>query len=176
MQKTKKLKHENITISRFLALTVLLGFGFFLTLPQILPRGNSDSDFSLVIELDRVMDPSIISKTDPYTVPRAAAPSDFMSRWNTSLTSDGSSNADQIRLPLESSGTYDFIVDWGDGASNHIVSANYSNAVHTYASKGEYTLNISGTLTGWRLNDGGDVWKLLDIGKIDTGMRKDDLK
>ena len=46
----------------------------------------------------------------------------FISLWNTTLTSTGSSENNQVRLPLESDGTYDFIVDWGDGERNTITS------------------------------------------------------
>jgi hypothetical protein len=42
----------------------------------------------------------------------------FISMWNTSLSGD--SNSTQITLPLVSSGTYDFIVNWGDGTNNSI--------------------------------------------------------
>ena len=39
----------------------------------------------------------------------------FISEWNTTLTSSGSSANDTIKLPLELGGTYGFAVDWGDG-------------------------------------------------------------
>ena len=134
MQKKKKLNYENFTVSRFWVITLLLGIGFLLVLPQTLPRGNSDFEADTV--LDRVREPSIISKNDIYRAPVAATPTDFVSRWDTTLTSSGSSIADQIRLPLEDSGTYNFMVDWGDGTSAHIITSNYSAAIHTYASAG----------------------------------------
>ena len=44
----------------------------------------------------------------------------FISTWNTSATSDGSSNSTSVALPLESGGSYDFIVYWCDGTDmNH---------------------------------------------------------
>ncbi len=42
-----------------------------------------------------------------------SAETGFVSVWNTSKTSMGSSNATQITLPLESSGVYNFNIDWG---------------------------------------------------------------
>ena len=44
----------------------------------------------------------------------------FESTWNTTNTSFGSSLANQIQLPLEITGTYNFFVDWGDGNSDNI--------------------------------------------------------
>jgi hypothetical protein len=79
----------------------------------------------------------------------------FVSQWDTTLTSSGSSNSSQIRLPLIF-GTHDFTVDWGDGTSDTITSWNQAEVTHTYASEGIYTVAIDGTLVGWRFNDGGD--------------------
>ena len=41
----------------------------------------------------------------------------FISIWNTSKTSSGSTDEYHVRLPLVSSGIYDFLVDWGDEGS-----------------------------------------------------------
>ncbi|MFX1238575.1 MAG: BspA family leucine-rich repeat surface protein, partial [Promethearchaeota archaeon] len=87
----------------------------------------------------------------------------FLSTWNTSLTSTGSSNSNQVSLPLESGGTYDFIVFWGDESSDVITSWDDPKATHDYSSEGMYTINITGTIVGWRFNNGGDRLKLLDI-------------
>ena len=48
----------------------------------------------------------------------------FISRWDTTITSTGSSTNNQIKLPLESTGTYKFLIDWGDGFINTISSYN----------------------------------------------------
>lgn len=87
----------------------------------------------------------------------------FISRWNTTLTSYGSSDTNQIKFPLESSGNYDFSVDWGDGTSDTITSWNQSEVVHTYSLEGVYTINITGQITGWKFNNEGDRLKLLEI-------------
>ncbi|MFA5743377.1 MAG: BspA family leucine-rich repeat surface protein, partial [Candidatus Nanoarchaeia archaeon] len=71
----------------------------------------------------------------------------FVSTWNTSES--GVSNSTQITLPLSSSGTYDFIVDWGDESSSIIQTYNSENITHTYASEGIYNVTISGTIIGW---------------------------
>ena len=68
--------------------------------------------------------------------------SSFVSNWNTANTSGGSSTSTQIQLPLESSGTYNFVVDWGDGNTDTITAWNQAETLHTYASSGTYTITI----------------------------------
>ncbi len=89
----------------------------------------------------------------------------FESSWDTLNTSAGSSNDDQIRLPLESDGVYDFVVSWGDGTSDVITSWDQVEATHTYPFTGNVTIRISGTLKGWRFNDSGDRLKILDVSR-----------
>jgi surface protein len=86
---------------------------------------------------------------------------DFVSTWNTSES--GTSNNLQITLPLESTGNYNFNIDWGDGNDNTITTWNEATVTHTYNSSGNYTLAISGILEGWRFNAGGDKNKLSNI-------------
>jgi small-conductance mechanosensitive channel len=73
----------------------------------------------------------------------------FVSYWSTYNTS-GSSGANQIKLPLTSTGIYSFIVDWGDGSSNKITSWNQTETTHT-SSPDTYKVTITGVLTGWVL-------------------------
>lgn len=55
-----------------------------------------------------------------------------------------------VTLPLRSGASYEFTVDWGDGSSQQIVTADTSpNRVHTYASAGTYDIRIIGLLSGW---------------------------
>ncbi|MHA1719472.1 MAG: BspA family leucine-rich repeat surface protein [Promethearchaeota archaeon] len=95
--------------------------------------------------------------------PKPNAVNDFISVWNTSKTSSGSSNADQIKLPLHSSGNYNFIVNWGDGNSNTITDSAQIEVTHTYTTPGQYTLIITGLLSGWCFNNGGDKLKIVEI-------------
>jgi surface protein len=87
----------------------------------------------------------------------------FYSTWDTTATSDGSSASDQVSLPLESDGTYDFTVYWGDGSSEEITAWDQAEVTHTYAEAGTYKILISGTISGWRFNNGGDKLKLSEI-------------
>ncbi|MGE8342849.1 MAG: hypothetical protein ACN6OI_17610 [Flavobacterium sp.] len=56
----------------------------------------------------------------------------FVSTWRTSNTSTGSSAATQVKLPLVSSGTYNFIIDWGDGNTNTITTWNQAQVILMY--------------------------------------------
>ena len=94
----------------------------------------------------------------------------FISTWKTDNLSNSSSGADQITLPLESTGTYQFIVDWGDGSFNAITDVNDPNKTHTYASPGTYTLKIYGTITGFSFAYQGDKLKILNISQF-GGLR-----
>jgi hypothetical protein len=80
--------------------------------------------------------------------------SDFVMIWNPPLGGTG--------LPLVEGGTYDFVVDWGDGTSGHVTSADDPDARHSYPtpndpnviwdeslSKVSYGVRVSGTLRGW---------------------------
>lgn len=91
--------------------------------------------------------------------------SPFISTWDTSLTSSGSSDSSTISLPLVSSGTYDFNVSWGDGNTNLVTTYNSTNATHTYATPDNYTISINGTINGWSFENAGvsDSKKILDI-------------
>ncbi len=92
----------------------------------------------------------------------ASDPNEFISVWNT--TKPGSTNSNQIHLPLQSSGTYNFIVNWGDGSNDTITVWNQAAVTHTYTSGGVYTINITGTIIGWRFGVSvGDQLKILEI-------------
>ena len=56
-------------------------------------------------------------------------------------------------LPLDTTGTYDFYINWGDGSAvNHITSYGQAETAHLYPSKGTYKVNITGTFKGWVYN------------------------
>ncbi len=93
----------------------------------------------------------------------AAISNAFVSRWDTTLTSYGSSSSDQVSLPLEITGNYDFTVDWGDSTSDNITSYNQAEVTHTYASAGIYTITITGVLSGWSFNNDGDRLKIIEV-------------
>jgi surface protein len=98
-------------------------------------------------------------------------PQTFVSVWDTSRTSTGSSTATQIRLPLNSAGSYNFIVEWGDGSTDRIRTWNQAEVTHTYATAGVYQLTITGTIQGFGFVNAGDRLKLLSIFRWGTGFR-----
>jgi surface protein len=91
-----------------------------------------------------------------YTLP-------FISSWNTSNVSGGSSASNQIQLPLVSTGNYNFIVYWGDGTSDTITTWNQAETLHTYATSGTYTITLQGTIEGFVFGLAGDCEKILTI-------------
>jgi surface protein len=66
-------------------------------------------------------------------------------------------------LPLVSTGSYNFIVNWGDNNKNTITSYNQSEITYTYSTTGTYTICIYGMCRGWAFNNTGDCLKLIDI-------------
>jgi surface protein len=87
----------------------------------------------------------------------------FISSWNTTNTSGGSSASNQIQLPLVSGGTYNFIVDWGDGSQDTITTWNQAETLHTYTTSGIYSISLTGTIEGFVFGGNGDILKILSI-------------
>jgi surface protein len=83
--------------------------------------------------------------------------------FQVNTTNLGVSDAQSFALPLVATGTYNFTVAWGDGSSSAITAYNQPEIVHTYATGGTYTLEVTGTLTGWVFDGGGDRRKLLEV-------------
>ena len=83
-------------------------------------------------------------------------PPTFRSIWRTT------SSNETIYLPLESTGTYSFNIDWGDGFTDTIFS--YTSNSHTYTNAGNYTVAITGTIEGWNFyNVPGSELNLMEI-------------
>lgn len=88
-----------------------------------------------------------LNVTYSYEIDIAGFENPFISIW------EPDSFDNKIGLPLMSSGTYDFIVDWGDGSFNRIQAFDDPNNTHTYASLGTYTVKIYGICVGWNFNN-----------------------
>jgi len=72
----------------------------------------------------------------------------FISTWKTDNVLGGSTASTVVKLPLESTGTYNFNVDWGDGSPlENITTA--SSGSHTYSFAGTYTISITGIIIGF---------------------------
>jgi hypothetical protein len=56
----------------------------------------------------------------------------------------------EVRLPLLKTGTYDFIVNWGDGsAPQRVTNADLRGAHHAYSKYDEFEVTITGHCDGW---------------------------
>ena len=131
---------------------------------------NMNDQFDLNLQnypdLSKNNDPSEshITNWEPRGInPNVVDPAAFVSYWNTSLTSSGSSSSNQIKLPLMSHGTYNFTVYWGDGLSNTITTYNDLAVTHSYSTSGVYNITITGTVIDWRFVNIGDRLKLMEI-------------
>ena len=87
----------------------------------------------------------------------------FVSTWKTDNLSSGSSTATQVKLPLVSTGSYNFVVEWGDGTQSTITAWNQAQATKTYTVAGTYQITIKGKCIGWVFNNNGDILKILSV-------------
>lgn len=71
---------------------------------------------------------------------------EFISAWRTTTSFE------PITLPLVSTGSYSFTVDWGDGNTDVITSWNQVEVTHTYEIPSNYIVTISGIIEGWSFN------------------------
>lgn len=94
----------------------------------------------------------------------SSASTSFITTWRTNAEAIGfngysnNTNPNQITLPLSSTGTFDFLVDWGDGNNDTITAHNQPETTHTYSVPGEYEVTMTGTIDGF-----GQEW----IGMLD---------
>jgi surface protein len=104
----------------------------------------------------------LLEKNDVVDLSQTA-PNQFVFTIDTENTSSGSSLNTQFMMPLVSGGSYNAVVNWGDGSSDTITSYNQQEVTHTYTSPGQYEISIEGTLQGWQFNNAGDKLKMLDV-------------
>lgn len=79
----------------------------------------------------------------------------------------------QFRLPLVVTGTYRFVVSWGDGNKNVITSWNQPEVTHLYTNHGVYPITITGVCLGWAFANGGDRLKLTGVTQWGESVRFD---
>ena len=66
----------------------------------------------------------------------------FVSVWDTTITANGGTDANTIKLPIATTDMFYLSVDWGDGTVNN------SNT-HTYESPGIKIVRIKGEIRMW---------------------------
>ena len=82
----------------------------------------------------------------------------FNSIWDTEQS--GVSTSNQVTIPTNSTYTYNYTVDWGDGLSDTNVAGDIT---HTYVIAGKYTISISGDFPSIYFNNSGDKNKIIEI-------------
>lgn len=87
-----------------------------------------------------------LNATYSYVIDPAGLLNPFITVWDTEAATPAAAT---VELPLVSTGTYDFIVDWGDGNFDRIQVWNDSAVTHVYDTAGIYTVKIYGTCEGW---------------------------
>ena len=88
----------------------------------------------------------------------------FVTTWRTDKTRrKGSSDKNQISLPLVKDGEYSFAVEWGDGNLDEINAWDDPNVVHTYEKAGLYKVQISGKITDWSFSESADSYKIIEV-------------
>ena len=93
--------------------------------------------------------------TREYTITvTRTSPDDFVTTWRTS------GDNESITIPTTGTG-YNYTVDWGDGTAMSIGVT--TDAIHTYATQGNYEVRISGTFPRIYFNDAGDKDKIIAI-------------
>jgi len=101
---------------------------------------------------------SIIPLTHGLWKPNGFAPMNI----TVDTTNTGSASTHFI-LPLHISGTYNFIIEWGDSSSDTITTYNDAALDHTYSTGGVKNISISGICSHIYFNNTGDKLKLTNI-------------
>jgi len=73
------------------------------------------------------------------------------------------SNGETLTIPARNVGTYNAVVDWGDGSTSTVTTYNDADLVHVYTTAGVYEVQISGVFPAIHFNNVGDKLKLLRI-------------
>ena len=75
-------------------------------------------------------------------------------------TGSSGSASDTFVLPLIDDGTINFTVDWGDDNTDTITAYDQAEITHDYGADGTYTIQMSGTIRGFRFGGTGDRRKM----------------
>jgi surface protein len=144
MKESFKKKPKLIKFTGIFIILLIMGF---LRMPNVINHRTNQDKSQIVVTW------KILASSDPDA---------FLSVWNT--TKLGVSDSNQVKLPLQEGGYYNFQVDWGDGSPHDIITAwNSVATTHSYTASGVYLINITGDIEGWQFNNGGDKLKIIQI-------------
>ena len=97
------------------------------------------------------------------THPIADDKNTFISTWRTWYIYDTEKQSPNTDIALDFFGTYNFVVDWGDGTVVKYSGNGSLSLSHTYASLGTYTIRMSKKIPNFYNLTDGDSPKLLKI-------------
>ena len=110
----------------------------------------------------------VVSSTSPYLsfVPtsfKSGAIEAFISVWATTGTFE------TITIPCQNVGTFNAVIDWGDGTPTSTITAyNDADLAHEYSDIGEHTISITGTFPNIYLNNGTEKLKIKRVTNLGT--------
>ena len=78
-------------------------------------------------------------------------------------TTNAGSASNTFILPAGNVGTYDAVIDWGDGSTSTITAFNDADLTHVYSVGGTYQISISGSFPNIKFNNVGDKLKAISI-------------
>jgi len=73
------------------------------------------------------------------------------------------SDGETLTIPCKNAGTFDAVLDWGDGSTSEITAYNDADLAHVYTTAGEYTVTVTGEFPNVYFNNVGDKAKLIDM-------------
>ncbi len=120
--------------------------------PKALDNGAYIGD--LIIQSDSTVTVNLSGTATGFPIP-------FITVWRTN--NPGTTNAMTITLPLEATGTYNFVVDWGDGSTSTVTSAADPDITHSYSVAGDYTVKMRGQYSNLDSFSSPNPRKLLEI-------------
>lgn len=77
--------------------------------------------------------------------------------------------SETVTIPCQNVGTFNAVIDWGDGQTSDITAYNDADLSHVYATAGDHTIRISGTFPNIYFNNTGHKLKLIrviQLGKV----------
>jgi len=77
----------------------------------------------------------------------------------------GTTGTSKFVFPLIAANTLNYFVDWGDGSAiENVTDLATAQTAHTFlGGPGTYNVSVTGDISGWQFNNGGDRLKLMNI-------------
>jgi len=74
--------------------------------------------------------------------------------------------SESFTIPCRNEGTFNAIVDWGDGSTSPITAYNSANLAHVYASAGDHVIIVSGMFPNIYFANAGDKLKVKSVSNL----------